>query len=84
MRIFEGIGRRLADALSVWLTLEELRRSEEGGRQTPVIVVTAKDLTKEDLSRLNKQVHNILEKSTFKGEEILDQINMLLEVNTSS
>jgi CheY-like chemotaxis protein len=57
--------------------MEELRR-QPGGRQIPVIVVTAKDLTEEDRRRLNGCVIQILEKGGYTTRELLDEIHKLL------
>jgi CheY-like chemotaxis protein len=51
----------------------ELRRSAQW-RQVPVIVVTSKDLTADDRSRLNGEVTQILRKGTYTFEELLDEV----------
>ncbi len=50
--------------------LEEFRKREDGSA-VPVVVVTAKDLTREDRLRLNGYVEQILVKGAFAKEELL-------------
>jgi CheY-like chemotaxis protein len=54
----------------------ELRKREDC-RSIPIIVVTAKDLTKEERDRLNGAVERIVHKSTFTQEDLLQQIRNL-------
>ena len=53
--------------------LEALRRRPEAQR-VPVIVVTAKDITPEDRSRLNGQVIEILQKGGYSTGELIEEI----------
>lgn len=55
--------------------LRELRLLENG-RGIPVIVITAKELSEDDHRRLNGQVIRILQKGTFRTEELLREIRM--------
>jgi signal transduction histidine kinase/DNA-binding response OmpR family regulator len=57
--------------------LEALRQRPEG-RNVPVIVMTAKDLTEEDRRRLNGEVARILQKSATSKEEMLAEVRSLL------
>ena len=54
----------------------ELRKREDC-RSIPVIVVTAKDLTKGDRDRLDGAVERIVHRSTFTREDLLQQIRNL-------
>jgi hypothetical protein len=54
----------------------ELRKREEF-RSIPIIVVTAKDLTKGDRDRLDGAVERIVHRSTFTREDLLQQIRNL-------
>ena len=40
----------------------------------PVVVVTAKDLTKQDRARLNGHVDQAMQKRGFRREELLDEV----------
>jgi CheY-like chemotaxis protein len=55
----------------------QLRQSEEG-RRIPVVVITAKDLTAEDQSRLRGQASSILHKGSYSREELLREVSRLL------
>ncbi len=57
--------------------MEGLRKIP-GCRHVPVIVVTAKDLTAEDRSRLNGETCRILQKSSFSPENLLTEIRELV------
>jgi hypothetical protein len=57
--------------------VEELRRREQGER-TPVVVITAKDLTPGDRARLSGTVERILQKGGFVHEELLAEIRQRL------
>ena len=49
-------------------------RTQEGWRSIPIIVITAKDLNEEDRRRLNGYVEGILQKGTYKPEELLREV----------
>ena len=57
--------------------LEELRR-HDAWREIPIVVVTAKDLSTEDLDRLNGGVTRILQKSSRGAENLLDKVRSLI------
>jgi signal transduction histidine kinase/DNA-binding response OmpR family regulator len=59
--------------------VEELRRRERGER-TPVVVVTAKDLTPGDRARLSGTVERILQKGSYAQDELLGEIRQRLAV----
>lgn len=44
----------------------------------PVIVVTAKELTPEEKSRLRGQIHSLMQKGEFMNDEFLDEVRVLL------
>ena len=56
----------------------ELRRSE-AGRRIPVVVVTAKEITAEDRTRLNGQVRRIFSKGSFSRDELTAEIRRALD-----
>lgn len=58
--------------------LDEMRQ-QEATRDIPVIVLTAKMITEDDIARLNQSVAAVLSKGTFRGPEILDHIMNVLE-----
>jgi signal transduction histidine kinase/CheY-like chemotaxis protein len=57
--------------------LTELRR-QATGRDIPVVVLTAKDLTEEDRRRLNGQVERVIEKGAYSREELLQGVSRRL------
>jgi len=61
----------------------ELHRHAEW-RTIPIIVLTARDLTAEDLVRLNGNVHSVLDKGHCTREELMLQVRDLLAGWTTS
>jgi signal transduction histidine kinase/DNA-binding response OmpR family regulator len=57
--------------------LTELRKTDSG-RQIPVIVITAMDLTDEDQKRLNGHVQQILQKGAYKQDQLLAEVRSLV------
>jgi PAS domain S-box-containing protein len=57
--------------------LERMRR-EEAWRDIPVIVVTAKDLTREEVDRLNGHVIKVLQKGTYRRRDLLEDVRAML------
>jgi signal transduction histidine kinase/CheY-like chemotaxis protein/PAS domain-containing protein len=57
--------------------LERMRR-EDAWRAVPVIIVTAKDLTREEVDRLNGRVVKVLQKGTYRRRDLLDDVRALL------
>ncbi len=57
--------------------VEHLRK-REGGRDIPVVVLTAKDLTEEDRRRLRGAVDNVLQKGDQSGE-VVKEVRRLLQ-----
>ena len=55
----------------------ELQRHSEC-RSIPLVVLTAKDLTPEELLRLNGTVHQILDKGGCSREELIQQVRDLI------
>ena len=53
-------------------------RSRAEWRDIPVLVVTAKDLTVEERSRLNGGVERVLQKGSSELNELLDEIGRAL------
>jgi signal transduction histidine kinase/DNA-binding response OmpR family regulator len=56
----------------------ELRRNE-AWRRVPVVVVTAKDLSREDRERLDGYVRRIFQKGAFSRDELIREIRLLLQ-----
>jgi len=54
--------------------LLEIVKSEEALRNVPVIVVTAKELTRDERHRLDGQVESLLPKGSFMEEDLLEDI----------
>jgi adenylate cyclase len=57
--------------------LDELRRTEPG-RRTPVVVVTAADLSDRDRQRLNGGVLRVLQKGSHSRDELFSTLHELL------
>ena len=53
-------------------------RAESRWRRIPVIVVTAKTLTTEDLARLNGQVQHLVHKGEYSGKAVLAALDELV------
>jgi GAF domain-containing protein/CheY-like chemotaxis protein len=62
--------------------LEELRRSP-AGREVPVVVITAKDLTPEDRRRLSGSVQRILQKGAVSRDALLDEVRRLVAASVA-
>ncbi len=58
--------------------VSELRQLDSG-RHLPVVVVTARELTAEDRSRLSGQVSRIFHKGSFTREELVAELRRTLE-----
>jgi CheY-like chemotaxis protein len=57
--------------------LDELRRTE-AGRLTPVVVITAADLSDNDHQRLNGGVLRVLQKGSHSRDELFSSLHGLL------
>jgi CheY-like chemotaxis protein len=57
--------------------LTELRKTEDG-RNIPVVVITAMDLSPTDHQQLNGQVKQILQKGAYKQEQLLEEVRSLV------
>jgi signal transduction histidine kinase/DNA-binding response OmpR family regulator len=86
-RALEGLSRSVPDLIVLDLMMPEmdgfefvaeLRRSE-AGRRIPVVVVTAKEITAEDRTRLNGQVRRIFSKGSFSREELTAELRRALD-----
>ncbi|MGA8261004.1 MAG: GAF domain-containing protein [Arenicellales bacterium] len=55
-------------------------RADERWRSTPIVVITAKDLTEEDRRRLSGYVQGVLQKSAYSSEALLREICTLARV----
>jgi CheY-like chemotaxis protein len=55
----------------------EVRR-HEAWRGIPIVVITAKDLSREDNERLNGHVHAILQKGAYSRDELLTEVRELV------
>jgi PAS domain S-box-containing protein len=62
--------------------LAELRAQPEW-QQVPVIVITAKDLTKDDRERLAGRVEDVLEKSAYTREHLLERVSEAVAASNS-
>jgi CheY-like chemotaxis protein len=56
----------------------EALRKQEAWRATPIVVVTAKDLTSDDHRRLTRHLEQILQKGAYSREELLREVRDLV------
>jgi CheY-like chemotaxis protein len=83
------LSEALPDAILLDLMMPEMDgfefiaqvRAESRWRRIPVIVVTAKTLTAEDLARLNGQVQRLVHKGEYSGKTVLAAINELVPLH---
>jgi len=81
------VSERRPDAILLDLMLPEVDgfqfvaelQARKEWRSIPVIVVTARDLTAQDRSRLNGHVEKILHKGAYTREALLAQVRELVE-----
>ena len=59
--------------------LEELRGRGDGAAEIPVVVVTAKDLTREDIERLRGRVEAVVRKGARPAEDVVREVRRALE-----
>ena len=57
--------------------LERLH-GDETWRDVPVIIVTAKDLTREDIDRLNGRVIKVLQKGTYQRRDLVRDVRAVI------
>jgi PAS domain S-box-containing protein len=82
----ERLNEALPDAILLDLMMPEMDgfefiarvRAESRWRRIPVIVVTAKTLTAEDLARLNGQVQHLVHKGEYSGKAVLAALDELV------
>lgn len=85
----ERLNEALPDAILLDLMMPEMDgfefiaqvRAEARWRRIPVIVVTAKTLTAEDLARLNGQVQHLVHKGEYSGRTVLAALDELVPVH---
>jgi threonine synthase len=57
--------------------LDALKKDSQTA-EIPVIVVTAKELTPDEKSRLKGRVHSLMQKGEFMGDDLADEVKALL------
>ena len=85
--VLEAIGRKRPDVLLLDLmmpvmdgfeTLQRLRE-EEGTRDLPVVVITAKDLSREEREELQRNTTRVIEKNGLDRERIMSELRASLK-----
>ena len=66
--------------LSGFEVIEKLRETE-GAVDIPIIVMTSKDLTEDEVQYLRKQTEGVVKKSAFSREEFIETVKRLIESN---
>lgn len=66
--------------LDGFAVLREMR-SSEATRETPVIVLTARTLSNDDMNQLNQRVTSVLTKGVFSSDEVINHVEMALSRN---
>jgi adenylate cyclase len=56
-------------------------RENDAWRDVPIVVVTARDLGKEDIERLNGGVRNVIQKGAIRGTDLIHEIEHQLDLN---
>jgi len=87
----QRLNEALPDAILIDLMMPEMDgfefiarvRAESRWRRIPVIVVTAKTLTAEDLARLNGQVQHLVHKGEYSGKAVLAALDELVPQRAS-
>ena len=62
--------------------IEELRQNPDW-KSIPTVVLTAKELTVEDRQRLSGSVESIIQKGSYTGEALLQEVRNLIGIYTS-
>jgi threonine synthase len=57
----------------------DVLKSDPQTTSIPVIVVTAKELTAEEKSRLQGRIHSLMQKGEFLNDDLLDEVTALLK-----
>ena len=60
--------------------LEELKKKSKWMR-VPVIVITSKDLTEDDISFLSESTDNVIQKGRYTRDELIKQIDSIIKEN---
>jgi len=88
LKAFEALDDRMPNAMILDMMLPhhdgfevlEALRKRPGGAEVPVIVYTAKDLTEEDVKRLNGGILNIVRKGDESGaNSVVDKVREVVE-----
>jgi signal transduction histidine kinase/DNA-binding response OmpR family regulator len=87
----ERVAGELPDAIVLDLVMPEMDgfeflaelRGRPDGRDIPVVVVTARDLSAEDRSRLNGGVERVIAKRGYAGEDLLREVGRALAASVT-
>ncbi len=79
------LGKQHFDCVILDLTLPDMtgfdvlkELQDTGQKNVPVIVYTGKELTKEEITELNKYTHSIIIKGVISPERLLDEVSLFL------
>ena len=60
--------------------LQELKKNLKWAK-IPVIVITSKDLTEDDISFLSESADNVIQKGRYTRDELIKQIDSIIKEN---
>ena len=60
-----------------WFEFLSTLRAEPAWRSIPVVVLTSKDLTRDDRARLSGQIQGVIEKGAYHHNDLLKEIREL-------
>ena len=72
------IAMPLMNGFEVASEIRKMEQQESKRRHTPIIVLSAKDLTAAESVRLKETVALVMRKQGFEGERLVDEINSIL------